>query len=454
MHYRLPLFVIVAFSFVISFSYLHNLSDPIAGTVYKCPPCGCPHDEEHFSEPGLCPSCNMKLYPVDESSIEFAAVSGFMLKNNVNTLYTKFIYPSFIVGILLGFLSLVRRKGKSFNPFLGGILLVIALYGFKNQLFGISYGLSSDFRTLFAPISFITLLGPLCYFYIRSQTESFNWERRHFTHFIPALIFFIGYAFLLLSPDTVKRAYMSTPFEPFFGHFEQLLAVFLLLVYLFYSAKRIRTIEQDSKDKYKRNWIMRFQFTLLSLATIWLFLIGVNNEVFDMGVATLTYNPLWIVFSLIIYWVIAEVTLNPRYFFSQTFISGTNGYSIEKLESDKLILLKTMEEDHPYLDPSLSLDKLAIQTDMNPKYLSLILNSTLNKNFYEFVNEYRIEKVKELLLSPDLKHLTIAAIANEAGFNSKSSFNSIFKKYTNLTPKEYLKQKNLQVNSEKGIASA
>lgn len=341
MHYRLPLFVIVAFSFFISFSYLSNFSDPIAYTVYKCPPCGCPEDHKHFTEPGLCSSCNMKLYPVTGSP-ELAAITGSMLKNNVNTLYTKFIYPSFIIGILLGFLSLLRRKGKSFNPFLGGILLVIALYGFKNQLFGISYGLSSDFRTLFVPISFIMLLGPLSYFYIRTQTESFSWKRKHFIHFIPALLFFIGYALLLLSPDTVKRSFMTTPFEPFFGHYEQLLAVVLLLAYLFYSSKRIHAIERDSKDRYKWNWITRFQFTLIFLAGIWLFIIGVNNELYEMGVATVTYNPLWIAFSLIIYWVIAEVMLNPKYFFSQTFYSGTNGYSIEKLESDKSVDRKSV----------------------------------------------------------------------------------------------------------------
>lgn len=454
MHYRLPLFVIVAFSLTVSLSSLDLFTDNSTTPIYKCPPCGCQLDHDHFFEPGFCPSCNMKLYLVDENSIDFAEATGSMLKNDVNTLYTKFIYPSFIIGILLGLLSLFRLNGKSFNPFLGGILLVIALYGFKNQLFGVSYGLSGDFRMLFVPISFIALLGPLSYFYLRTQTGSFIWRRLHFVHFLPAFLFFSGYLILLLSPDTIKLQYMSTPFEPFFGHFEQLLAVILLLIYLFYSAKDISSIERDSKDSYKWSWIKRFQFTFLFLGVVWLFLIGVNFELFDMGVATVTYNPLWIFFSLLIYWVIAEVMLNPKYFFAQTFFSSTNGYSMEKLQSDKLILLKTMEEHHPYLDPSLSLDKLAEQTNMNPKYLSLILNSTLNKNFYEFVNEYRIEKVKELLLSPDLKHLTIAAIANEAGFNSKSSFNSIFKKYTNLTPKEYLKQSHLQMNGEGGIASA
>lgn len=439
MHYRLPLFVIVAFSLLLSFSYLNFFATNESAVVYKCPPCGCVLDDVHFDSPGQCEECNMKLYKDDTGLIELAAFSGNVLKNDVNTLYTKFIYPSFIIGILLGILSLVKLNGKSVNPFFGGLLLVIALYGFKNQLFGVSYGLSSDFRFLFVPISFITLMGPLAYFYIKSQTETLDWQRKYFIHFIPAALFFIGYCILLISPDEIKRQYMSTPFEPFFGHAEQLMAVILLLAYLFYAAKNIELTDSD-RENFKYKWIKRFQYTLIFLSIVWLALITANFEFFSMGVATVTYNPLWIIFSLIIYWAIIEVMLNPKHFFVQTFHIGSNGYSIEKMEIDKSTLLKTMENEEPYLDPSLNLDKLAIQTEMNPKYLSLLLNSTLNKNFYEFVNEYRIEKVKELLVSPNLKHLTIAAIANEAGFNSKSSFNSIFKKYTNLTPKEFLKQ--------------
>ncbi|MEP1096971.1 MAG: helix-turn-helix domain-containing protein [Cyclobacteriaceae bacterium] len=389
----------------------------------------------------------MKLYEVHEEYQSLIATTTPLLENSFSTLYSKIIYPAFIIGIILGVLSLIKLNGRSFNPFFGALILVLALYGFKNQLFGVNYGLSGDFRLLFVPISFITLLGPLAGLYIRSQISAFTWKKKYLIHGIPALLFSLAYLAILLSSDEVKRANMSTPFEPFFGHLEQLIAVILLLAYLYFAFRNVE-FEIDS-NSFKWKWIRRFQIAMNSLAVLWLMLIGLNLELYGLGVATVTYNPLWWMICIIIYWIIVEALLNPKFFFSHTsFSNGANGYSVEKMESDKSMLLRTMEHDHPYLDPSLSLDKLALQTDMNPKYLSLILNSTLNKNFYEFVNEYRIEKVKELLISPDLKHLTIAAIANEAGFNSKSSFNSIFKKYTNLTPKEYLKQKNLEEKAE------
>lgn len=69
----------------------------------------------------------------------------------------------------------------------------------------------------------------------------------------------------------------------------------------------------------------------------------------------------------------------------------------------------------------------------------------LNKHFFDFVNEYRIEKAKELLTHPERKEYTVLEILYEVGFNSKSSFNTAFKKRTGLTPTEYRRKNSLQV---------
>jgi AraC-like DNA-binding protein len=74
---------------------------------------------------------------------------------------------------------------------------------------------------------------------------------------------------------------------------------------------------------------------------------------------------------------------------------------------------------------------------MSRNQLSELINSRMGCNFYDFVNKYRIEDVKQLMVDPKYKNFTILAIALEAGFPSKSTFNSIFKKFTGLTPSEY-----------------
>jgi AraC-like DNA-binding protein len=70
----------------------------------------------------------------------------------------------------------------------------------------------------------------------------------------------------------------------------------------------------------------------------------------------------------------------------------------------------------------------------------VVLNIGLGMNFYDFINEYRIEEVKEQLLNPKNNILTNVAVAYDSGFNSKSTFNALFKKYVKMTPKDYKKQ--------------
>jgi AraC-like DNA-binding protein len=109
-----------------------------------------------------------------------------------------------------------------------------------------------------------------------------------------------------------------------------------------------------------------------------------------------------------------------------------------KVLKDKLVLY--MEEEKPYLDQDLSILKLAKDLGTNTKYLSHVINTEFNQNFINYINEFRISDVKEKLLAGNL-NLTIEAIAQNAGFKSKSSFNAAFKKSTGSTPSNFM-QKN------------
>jgi AraC-like DNA-binding protein len=97
-------------------------------------------------------------------------------------------------------------------------------------------------------------------------------------------------------------------------------------------------------------------------------------------------------------------------------------------------LLALMKTERLYLEGELKLSEVAEKLDVSTNNLSQIINDKLGKNFYDFVNEYRVETAKQLLLDPKKQHLTLLAIAFESGFNSKSSFNNVFKKQTSQTP--------------------
>ncbi len=107
-------------------------------------------------------------------------------------------------------------------------------------------------------------------------------------------------------------------------------------------------------------------------------------------------------------------------------------------EIDQRLVTK-MKEDKPYLDRSLTIHVLANALETNSKYLSQLINNKYKKSFVVFINEFRIEEAKQMLMDQKNQHLTIEGIGYEAGFKSKSTFNTTFKKYTGVTPTTYVK---------------
>lgn len=103
-------------------------------------------------------------------------------------------------------------------------------------------------------------------------------------------------------------------------------------------------------------------------------------------------------------------------------------------------LLAYMEEEEPFLNPALSLRSLAEQVGLHPNKLSWLLNESLGKNFNTFVNQYRVARFKELALDAANAHISLLGLAYESGFNSKTVFNTYFKKEVGMTPRAFLKQ--------------
>ncbi|WP_319479235.1 helix-turn-helix domain-containing protein [uncultured Draconibacterium sp.] len=107
--------------------------------------------------------------------------------------------------------------------------------------------------------------------------------------------------------------------------------------------------------------------------------------------------------------------------------------------SFKTRLQQLIETEKPYLNPDLSLRSLAGQLGIHSNQLSWLLNNGFGKNFNEFINHYRIEAFKKMAKDPESAQLTIMSIAYDCGFNSKTVFNTYFKRETGLTPKQFLK---------------
>ncbi len=391
--------------------------------------------------------CGMPMIPVNDGFAKQADefITPFFKNGMLGKVYPKLIYPIFAIGILFSsFLLFFSIRGKSLNIYLISIILVLSLYGFKNQLYGVNYGLTSNYKSLFTPISGILLLGPLLFFHVKSLLfPSFKWRSRYWLHFVPALLMFLFYAVLLVMPGRVQTRFMSSPFEVLFSHTEQIITVaggFLYLVSALLLYKKWKA-QRGSQHTWLTAWLKRFMTGMSVLLLFWGTIIIINFWLYNFGIATITYNPLWICFGGVLLWLSIEVLLNPTFFLIKKrtkYANGNGAMTNEQLLQHKADLETLMNNQKLYTDPNLSLNKLAQIMGLNPRSLSMILNTRIGKNFYDFINYYRIEEVKQLLKDPGNRKLTIEAIANKSGFKSKSSFNSAFRKYVHMTPREYI----------------
>ncbi|WP_236688204.1 helix-turn-helix domain-containing protein [Empedobacter falsenii] len=165
-----------------------------------------------------------------------------------------------------------------------------------------------------------------------------------------------------------------------------------------------------------RDWIVCLDGLAFLFCTCWYLFVALNNPDFFRGVNA-DLKPIKEVFS--------EKKPSPE-------INEEKNAAIESLKDFML-------KNEPYLDSSLTIQNLAEQVKMPVKDLSALINLYMDKHFFDFINEYRIEKAKEILRDPSKKDLTILEILYEVGFNSKSSFSTSFKKYTGTTPTDFRK---------------
>jgi AraC-like DNA-binding protein len=209
---------------------------------------------------------------------------------------------------------------------------------------------------------------------------------------------------------------------------------------------RFKKAAGEAFSNYRRTDIRWLSYTLLFF-TVVMGLAAVNSLI---GLTPLAAY-WWPVFLVIIgfVWVYINVLLLKALRDSALF-AVLEGELAEPAEEERQVgpewdpvlvqLRGHMEAGRPWLDPDLTLEQLASQLKLRPKLLSQAINEGLGQNFFEFVNTYRIGEAKRLLTDPADKKITVLEVLYQVGFNSKSSFNTVFKKQTGMTPSEFKKK--------------
>ncbi len=293
---------------------------------------------------------------------------------------------------------------------------------------------------------FTLLYGPLLFFYVRDLLRpargGTRWDLLHFLPFISAI--WLQWPFLNMGGER-KARYMMNVFEDRYLPTLNTLSVARishLAIYLFlcfaiaFAAGKTRDRSANGAYQPRLFWIQSLLSGSFVIWGLYTFLYFYNQQWLNMTVPIVITVALYGIgfFALRFPELFREVhvqRLRPKYEASRLADED------KELHGTRLTQLFT--EEKLYTQPDLKLQTLAERLKISPQELSQIINEKFDQNFSEFVNSFRIEEAKALLVDANHKHLTIVAIANDVGFNSKSAFNSAFKKFTGQTPSEYMK---------------
>lgn len=384
-------------------------------------------------------------------------------------LYTVFYLfgalQTLVIGLVLMRRSSLRQLSKRILlALLISIFLVLVHYSLLMN------GLAVDIAWI-GPFGWTSwyMISPLMYLYFRAVTSkgfSFRWSHP-LLFFVPVYMLtqfvlescgiFFGFHMLFESMALYSYAWLIA--------YHAYALVFGLV--MFVTLQEAMAKEKNEKKGRQYAWMKYFTLAYLSgllISIIGLF-ITANAEIYHDS-----YEWLFIaIFELFVFVVVIKSLrvssfLEPR--------KESEGFSEEKkpagddskderqnskyanstlgaseLEEIHIKLVAILEKDKLYLDNKLSLTTLSEASGIPENHLSQFFSQFLNGNFYDFVNKYRLRELERRLLDPEYRHLKIASLAEDCGFNSKSSFYRYFKSVHGMTPTEYLKKSKTEMNA-------
>ena len=375
----------------------------------------------------------------------------------------NFIAAVIFIGLFLGFFVsyfLIKKSWKSNLPnlFMGLFILGMSLTMLEGWLNYTGYTFKVLWLTNFAePLNFA--LAPLIYLFVISQFKNFKKEKQ-WLHFLP-FILWVGYCvFFFIQPDVVKYnsnidvMHLDIPFiniDSFISQDPLKIRNYVNpltgLSFIIYNVLTLKVLIIKARSLGQTLWsttnktliaLRNAQYHFLTVIVIFIAvkLFFGNSDVGDYFIY------LYITFML---FMTTVQIMNSSSYFNEvsTFLEGpVLKYKKSSLaKEDKEIILNgintQMKDEKYYLKSTASLSGLAKAINESSHHVSQVINEKLDQSFFEMLAFYRVEEAKTILKSDIGKRLTIEEIAERVGYNSKSAFNTAFKKFTSHTPSAY-----------------
>ncbi|MEO6176606.1 MAG: helix-turn-helix domain-containing protein [Flavobacterium circumlabens] len=375
--------------------------------------------------------------------------------DKTNLLIIVTVISLFISLFLAFFLVTVKTKNKLSNSIFA-LFLLITVVDTIEPLFNLMADGPSNLGMLRNTFAFLQI--PAFYLYIVSVCYSdFKFKPKHLAHLLPFLIVNAVLAARFYAVDLASKINFinnrQDMIELQFTHilFHLQTAVYIIAVFmLLRKAKKLYLENYAGTSVTSYNWL--FQFTIVLTV---LYLITLFKNIFKFS--DYPYISEWIKIGLLVFqlliicWYLFKALNHPDLFRNidsklklvSDIISEEENSELavnEEVYQEELLKLKMyMTEEKPFLNPSLTIQDVSAAIQIPVRDLSILINHKLEQHFYDFINTYRIENAMTILRDNAKSKVTVLEILYEVGFNSKSSFNTAFKKHTGHTPTDYRK---------------
>ncbi|MCS4301002.1 AraC family transcriptional regulator [Chryseobacterium sp. BIGb0232] len=379
--------------------------------------------------------------------------------DNISLLIVVNIISLFISLFLAFFLITLKTKYKISNSLFAFFLILNAI-DISEPLFSMVTDGPSNlgmFRTTFA---FLQI--PVFYLYVISVCYSdFKLKPKYLLHLLPFLIVNLVLLPRFYTVDAASKMSFiqnrQNMIEFQFIHILIHLQIVLYIIAVFRILRKTKKLYLENyagKNISSYNWLLQFTVVLSIL-----YAVALLKNIFKFSdyqqVSEFIKIGLFVSSLFIFCWYLFKALNNPDLFRNidsklklVSELVSEEKSSKESIEDEReyneelLKLKKYMVEKRPYLNSSLTIQDVSSDIEIPVRDLSLLINHQLGQHFYDFVNAYRIESAKDILKDTSKSKVTVLEILYEVGFNSKSSFNTAFKKHTGNTPTSY--RKNLQ----------
>lgn len=364
------------------------------------------------------------------------------------------IYYLGVSHALFGSAILFTKRPKHSSNFILGIWILLL------AIFLVGLLLPFPVITFFKPGLFPIYLcyGPFLFLYIKSlTTESFIFSRRELLHFLPFLLVVLHRS--ISDPvnfgvggghDFRNEGQLTN----FFYYSIATISIASYTIFAFFQISKhkgnLKNIYSYKSSRYTLAWL-RIIVSLFFLVFTFHFVAWYFNIFFTEIRIPFRFQSVGSVFFIIAASffginqpvIIAQKTIpNPIDESNKSLAEDEKKYTssslsdadISKIKSD---IINNLQSEKPFLDPEYNINNLAGQLGLPRHHITQVINTSLNKNFYTLINDFRIEEVISRMKSKEFSNYTLLAIALDSGFNSKSAFNRVFKQTTGKTPSEY-----------------